>query len=178
MKNLTFLKQTMDRNIIRIVFRFINTVLMIFGIASIIGISCMRADDNSTQIANAYIDFWNSHDAKSASGLFVDSVVYDDQGLGIFCNGITELEAFANRYFQVASEDSHFELVASHICGDHGTIEWLMTFTTTENFWGPTPGKKIKVREVGVIQLVGDKIARCTDYYDVATMLRQSGGEL
>jgi steroid delta-isomerase-like uncharacterized protein len=178
MKNRTTLKQKMDRNMTRIVFRLIKAVVMIFGTASIIGFSCMRADDNSTRIANAYIDFWNSHDANSASGLFVDSVAYDDQGLGIFCNGITELEAFANRYFQVASEDSHFELVASHICGDHGTIEWIMTFTTTENFWGPTPGKKVKVRGVGVIQLVGDKIARCTDYYDVATMLRQSGGEL
>lgn len=160
-------------NMIRV--RIALLVAAVVGVAAIIGLSASRVDADPTQIATAWITFWNSRDANSAPTLFADNVVYEDVTLGVVNHGIDELKAFAQGYFDTAPPDAQFYLVASDINGGHGTIEWLWTFTTTATFFGPTPGKEVAVRGVSVIELHGNKIVRNTDYWDLATVLRQIG---
>ena len=150
---------------------FVATVV---GITSIVGTSS-RVNADPTQIASSWISFWNSRHASRAHTLFADNVVYEDVTLGVVNNGIAQLEAFAQDYFEAAPPDARFELLASDIRGGHGTIEWLWTFTTTATYFGPTPGKKVAVRGATVIELHGTTIVRDSDYWDMATVLREIG---
>jgi steroid delta-isomerase-like uncharacterized protein len=160
-------------NIIR--FRIALLVAVVVGIAAIIGLSGSRVHAQPHEIATDWINFWNSGNAKSAPTLFADNVVYEDLTLGAVNTGIAELEMFAQGYFEAAPPDARFTLLASDLRGGHGTIEWLWTFTTTATFFGPTPGKAVSVRGVSVIELHGNKIVRDTDYWDLATVLREIG---
>jgi hypothetical protein len=64
------------------------------------------------------------------------------------------------------------DLVNSDLKGDHGTIEWIFSGTDKGIY---KTGKKFSVRGVTVIDVQGTKISRNSDYYDLATMLRQLG---
>ena len=147
----------------------------VVGIAAIIGLPGSRVHAQGPDIATEWINFWNSRNANSAPTLFADNVVYEDVTLGVVNTGIAELETFAQGYFETAPPDARFTLLASDLRGGHGTIEWLWTFTTTATFFGPTPGKQVSVRGVSVIELQGNKIVRNSDYWDLATVLRQIG---
>ena len=39
----------------------------------------------------------------------------------------------------------------------------------------PAPGKRAEVRGASVFEFVGDKIRRCSDYWDMATFLKPLG---
>jgi steroid delta-isomerase-like uncharacterized protein len=156
-------------------FRITLLVAAVVGIAAIIGLSGSRVDADPKQIVAAWSTFWNSRDASSAPTLFTDDVVYEDVTFGVVNNGIAELEMFAQGYFDVAPPDARFDVVASDIKGGQGTIEWLWTFTTTDTWFGPTPGKEVAVRGVSVFHLHGNKIVRNSDYWDMATVLREIG---
>jgi steroid delta-isomerase-like uncharacterized protein len=134
-----------------------------------------RVNADPTQIAAAWISFWNSRDATRATTLFAHNVAFEDVTFGVVDNDIVQLETFAQSYFKGAPPDARFDLPASDLRGGHGTIEWLWTFTTTATFFGPTPGKKVAVRGASVIELDGTKIVRESDYWDQATVLRQIG---
>jgi steroid delta-isomerase-like uncharacterized protein len=155
-------------------FRIALLVTAVVAIAAIIGLSS-RVHAQPPEIGTEWINFWNSRNANSAPTLFADNVVYEDVTLGVVNTGIAELEAFAQGYFESAPPDARFTLLASDLRGGHGTIEWLWTFTTTATFFGPTPGKEVAVRGVSVIELQGNKIVRESDYWDLATVLRQIG---
>ena len=160
-------------NMIR--FRIALLVAVVVGIAASIGLSGSRIHAQGPDLATEWINFWNSFNANSAPTLFADNVVYEDVTFGVVNTGIAELEAFAQAYFAAAPPDAQFTLVGSDLRGGHGTIEWLWTFTTTDTFFGPTPGIKVSVRGVSVIELHGNKIVRDTDYWDMATVLREIG---
>jgi len=156
-------------------FRIALFVAAAVGIAVVIGSLASRVDADPTQIATAWIAFWNSRDASSAPTLFADNVVYEDVAPGVVNMGIDELQNFARGYFDTAPPDARFDLVASNIKGGQGSIEWLFTFTTTATFFGPTPGEKVAVRGATIIHLAGNKIVSNSDYWDIATVLREIG---
>jgi steroid delta-isomerase-like uncharacterized protein len=127
-------------------------------------------------LAEAWIAFWNSRDVSGAAALFTDDAVYEDlTQQGAVNHGLKEVEAFAQAFFQ-AAPDSTFTLVnaftESDEKGGHVTVEWL--WTATDTFIGKT-GKKLSVRGSTAMDLVGGKIARNSDYWDLATAYRQVG---
>jgi steroid delta-isomerase-like uncharacterized protein len=148
-----------------------------FTASILVLLTCVGSAHSTAQvppppIARAWIDFWNSRDANRAAVLFSDNVFYEDVPLGAVNHGVMELQRFAQGYFSAAPPDARFDLVASQIRGQHGYIEWVWT-VPTDTLFGT--GKKFSVRGATVIDLVGDKIGRNSDYWDLATVFRQIG---
>jgi steroid delta-isomerase-like uncharacterized protein len=134
------------------------------------------AQPASQPIADAWIAFWNSHGSSGAADLFTDDAFYEDlTGVGVSYHGPKEIQSFAQA-FATGSPDYKVELVSAVIEGDlkggHGLIEWIFSGTDVGLY---KTGKKYSMRGATVFDLEGGKIARNSDYWDLATLLRQVG---
>ena len=126
---------------------------------------------NKTDIAQAWINGWNSHDPEKLLAIFTPDVMYEDVPFGAVSHGSAELRKFAASEFE-GSPDLHVELGSSSIHGEQGSIEW--TFSGTDKGIFKT-GKKFSVRGVSIVTVKNGKISRNVDYYDVATLMKQLG---
>ena len=112
---------------------------------------------------------WSAHDLERLLLLFTADVVYEDVPMGAVNRGVTELRAFAEQIL-ARLPDITFELQSSFTDGSRGGAEWVMRGTRD-----PATGKRVEVRGVSVFEFDGDKVRRCSDYWDMATYLKQLG---
>ena len=145
-------------------------------VLTLLGAGESRSDDgdarsNETRIASRWIAAWNSHDVERVLDVFTEDVVYEDVAFGVVNHGAAELRAFAAANF-AAVPDFRVELVESSVKGGRGTIEWMLSGTDVGLF---KTGKRFSVRGVAVIELDGHRISRNSDFFDLATVLRQVG---
>ena len=119
--------------------------------------------------------FWSAHDMEHLLPLFTESVLYEDVTLGVANRGIAELRAFGERFFS-AFPDVTFELRSSFVNGTGGGAEWVMRGTHKGDLPGlPTTSKRMEIRGASIFEFSGNKIRRCSDYWDMATLLNQLG---
>lgn len=148
-----------------LVISFIVTALVIAGPFT----PAVRADD--TGLAQTWVDAWNSHDADAVAALFTHDAVFEEVPFGIVQHGPAQIRALAQFWFAVFP-DFRMESVNCTLRGDHATVEWTISATDV-GLYGT--GKQFSGRGVSVIDLHGNKIARQSEYYDAATMLREIG---
>ena len=118
---------------------------------------------------------WSEHDVDQLVALFTDDVVYEDVTLGAGNRGKQQLRAFVRGFF-VGFPDAVFELTTSFVAGDRGVGEWVVRATHRGDLLGlRATGKTINVRGATVVELADGKIRRNSDYWDMATALRQIG---
>src|SRR5262249_44088217 len=117
---------------------------------------------------------WSAHDVDALLPLFTEDVVYEDVTFGVVNRGRAELRAFAEGVFP-AFPDIRFELASRFVAGDRAGLEWGMTGTQATLPGQPTVNKPFKVRGATIMELRAGQIRRCTDYWDLATLLKQLG---
>src|SRR5438477_1519545 len=118
---------------------------------------------------------WTSHDLPAILSLFPDDVIYEDETMGVVNRSKGELKAFAEDFFKIFP-DVTFELKAHFAAANLGGAEWVMRGTQRGDMPGiPATGKHVEVRGASVLEFVNGKIKRCSDYWDMATLLRQLG---
>jgi len=119
---------------------------------------------------------WSSHDTEKVVALFTDDCVYEDVTFGVVNRGKAELRAFANNVF-ASAPDFKIEPTAEFAADAGGSMEWVMSGTHKGDFPGmPATGKPFSsVRGASVVEIHGDKLRRCSDYWDAATVMRQVG---
>ena len=122
-------------------------------------------------LARRWADAWNSHDANAVATLFTREAMYEDVPFGIVNRGPDQIQAFAEFFF-TAVPDLHVSLVNNSLNDGHGTIEWVFS-GTDHGIYGT--GRTFSVRGVTVLDVRGAKISRNSDYFDLATVLRQLG---
>jgi len=127
--------------------------------------------DGDAAIAEKLIAAWNSHSPDKMIPLFTADVFYEDVAFGEVSHGSAELRKFAASEFE-GVPDLELKLLRANVHGGHGTVEWMFSGTDKDVF---KTGKKFSVRGVSVIEVRDGKIARCLDFYDVATIMRQVG---
>jgi steroid delta-isomerase-like uncharacterized protein len=150
---------------------------MVLVVAALAGV--VEAGDRQDQdrggshgnLAQRWVDAWNSHDASAVAALFTNDAVFEDVAFGIVNHGPEEIRAFAQFFFTVVP-DLHVNLVKSSLTGGQGTIEWVFS-GTDQGVYGT--GKTFAVRGVTVLEARGARISRNSDYFDLATLLRQLG---
>jgi steroid delta-isomerase-like uncharacterized protein len=119
--------------------------------------------------------YWSAHDMEHLLPLFTENVVYEDVTMGVVNRSTTELRAFGEWFFSVFP-DVTFELQSSFADGTRGGAEWVMRGTHKGDLPGmPATGKGVEIRGASVIEFRGDKIRRCSDYWDMVTALKQLG---
>jgi len=130
--------------------------------------------DQKRAIEN-WVTHWSTHDVPRLLALFTDDVIYEDVTMGAVNRGPAQLRAFAEGFFS-GFPDVTFELQSSSSDGVGGSAEWIMRGTHRGDLPGmPATGKRVEVRGASIFEFSGDKIRRCSDYWDMVTFLRQLG---
>ena len=122
-------------------------------------------------VVQDWLDAWNSDDPDEFVAMFTENAVDEHVPFGTVSRGTEEIRAFYEQN-SAALPDFKFQVLRSSVKGSRATIEWLFTATDT-GFYGT--GKPFAVRGVSVLKLHGRKVARESDYWDHATILRQVG---
>ncbi len=90
-------------------------------------------------------------------------------------HGKAEIKAFLSAIFN-AFPDSKVELHSRFSSGTLAGAEWTWSGTQTGDLSGvPATNKYASVRGASVSELQGNKFRRWSDYWDMATFLRQVG---
>ncbi len=127
------------------------------------------------KIIQDWIEYWSSHNMDKLTSLFTDDCVYEDVTMGVVNHGKQELKAFGEGFFTVFS-DVKFNLQSSFVTSNWAGCEWIMVGTQSGEMPGlPNTGKSVNVRGASILQLQDGKITRCSDYWDMATLLKQLG---
>lgn len=130
-----------------------------------------HADHNAQEIGPRWCDAWNSHNVDQVLAVYTDDVFLEDVPFGLVAHGSAELAKLA-QFFFTAVPDLHLQCVNTAVNGCHGTIEWVFSGTDVGVF---KTGKPFSFRGVSVIDVRGGLIARNSDYYDAATIMRETG---
>jgi steroid delta-isomerase-like uncharacterized protein len=134
----------------------------------------IMADDQRRAI-EAWAQHWTAHDMQRLLQLFTDDLVYEDVTMGVVNRSAAELRQFGEGFFS-AFPDVTFELTSSCADGERGGAEWIMRGTHKGDMPGlPVTGKRIEVRGASAFEFRGGKMSRCSDYWDMATFLKQLG---
>ncbi len=131
---------------------------------------------DATRLIEAWAEAWSSPNGlERLASLLTDDCVYEDLGTGTVAHGKEELKAFFDAVFS-AVPDFKIELTSQFIAGNWAGAEWTWSGTQTGDFPGiPATNKYACVRAASVFELQGNKFKRCSDYWDMATYLRQAG---
>jgi steroid delta-isomerase-like uncharacterized protein len=138
----------------------------------------VSAEDRTMQerVLEDWGRYWSSHEMDRLLPLFTDDVVYEDVTLGVVNHGKDELRAFGEAFF-AGFPDTTFELTSRFATGTQGGIEWVMRGTHRGDMPGlpAATGKQVEVRGASILDFADGKIRRCSDYWDMATFLKQLG---
>jgi steroid delta-isomerase-like uncharacterized protein len=118
---------------------------------------------------------WSSSDVEKLLPLFTDNVDYEDVTLGAVNHGSNELRDFATATFG-GFADMKFELKSRLVAADgkSGAMEWVWRGRQTKDFPGlPATNKPFEVRGATVVEFTDGKISRNSDYWDLATYMKQ-----
>jgi steroid delta-isomerase-like uncharacterized protein len=122
-------------------------------------------------VAQKWIDGWNAPDPEALVAAFTPDGIYVDMAFGLTKKGSAELREL-HKFFHDSVGGLYLKLVASHVAGGHGTIEWLFGGTDVGLY---KTGKPFEVQGVSVIEVRGGRILRDLDYYDASTIMKQVG---
>jgi steroid delta-isomerase-like uncharacterized protein len=120
---------------------------------------------------------WSSSNVEKLLALFTDDVVYEDVTLGAVNHGRDALRDFATAVF-AAFDDLKFELKSRVVASDGkaGAMEWTWRGRQTKDLPGlPATDKHFEVRGATVVEFADGKISRDSDYWDLATYMKQVG---
>jgi steroid delta-isomerase-like uncharacterized protein len=137
----------------------------------------VSAEDSTTleRVIDDWARHWSSHDLDRLLPLFTDDVVFEDVAQGAVHRGKDGLRAFAERVF-AGFPDVALELTSRFATGNQGGGEWVMRGTNRGDSPGmPATGKRVELRGASIFEFASGKIRRYSDYWDMATFLKQLG---
>ena len=118
---------------------------------------------------------WSVHDIDKLLSLCADDCVYEDVTMGAVNRGKAELKQFARAVFG-AFPDFKMDLTSGFLAGNWAGAEWTMSGTHKGDLPGlPATGKTFSIRGASICELHDGKIKRNSDYWDMATFLKQIG---
>jgi steroid delta-isomerase-like uncharacterized protein len=150
--------------------RFLMMTAVALGLV-IAGSTAQSAPPAQISIAQKWIDGWNSPDPEKLVAAFTSDGVYQDVPFDLHKKGSTELREL-HKFFHETVGGLYVKLVAAHVSGGHGTIEWIFGGTDVGVF---KTGKPFAVPGVSVVDVRNGRISRNLDYYDAATIMKQVG---
>jgi len=129
------------------------------------------------RVLDQWATAWSSSDPDRLLPLFTDDVQYEDVTFGAVNKGKGALRDFATAVFG-SFADLKFESRSRFVATDGrwGSIEWVWRGRQIKDFPGlPAANKPFEVRGAAVVEFRDGKIARNSDYWDLATYLKQVG---
>jgi steroid delta-isomerase-like uncharacterized protein len=129
----------------------------------------------------ALIEEWaaasSDHEMERVAALFTEDCEYEDVAVGHISRSRQEIIDFGAVFF-TGFPDVVFKLTSAPVYNDHhAAVEWRMIGTHKGDMPGmpPANGGTCDVRGMSFMELRDGKIARCSDYWNMAELLRQLG---
>src|SRR5205807_4666549 len=97
-----------------------SRTIAVTGMCLVMLLMSLNAKAEESNVAEKWIEAWNSHDVERVLALFTPDVVYEDLPFGVRNHGSAELRAFAVGIF-TAVPDLRLDLLNSSLKGRHGT---------------------------------------------------------
>lgn len=120
-------------------------------------------------VFQAYVDAWNRHDSLALDTLLAPAGIHEDLAWGFRGEGPAAVRASMRDVIAV-SPDYHWEVTSSFTNGQRIAAEWTWTATYTgPSPRGPVTHLRITGRGAAVARIANGRIARLSDYYDVAS---------
>ena len=131
---------------------------------------------NIEQWVKGYDASWSSQNVDKILSYYADDCVYEDMAIGKINKGKEEIRSFVSNLF-TAVPDFKIETKSFFASNDQICIEAVISGTHEGNFPGfpPATGKSFAVKQAHIVRLRNDKAIRVTDYYDMASLMRQLG---
>ena len=120
---------------------------------------------------------WSSGNADNLMSLFTTDADYEDVTLSAVNHGPDALRKFATDAFE-AFPGSTFELKSRFVgaTGKWGAMEWVWRGRQTRDLPGlPATNAPFELRGSTVVEFRDGKISRNSDYWDLATFMKQVG---
>jgi steroid delta-isomerase-like uncharacterized protein len=122
-----------------------------------------------------WMQSWSAHDLDGVLRLLTPDAVFEDVTMGAVNRSAAEVRAFGEGFLS-GFPDVTFTATSRFANGTRGGSEWVMRGTHRGDLPEmPATGKQIEIRGVSMFEFAGDRIRRCSDYWDMATFLRQLG---
>jgi steroid delta-isomerase-like uncharacterized protein len=119
---------------------------------------------------------WASHDLDKMVAVYTDDCIYEDVALGKVMQGKEAIRAFFREFLTACPDDGSLMIKSPFASGNRMCMEFIMAGTIKGSFLGlPVTGKTISIRGVHICELRGDKVSRVSDYWDMASVMRQLG---
>lgn len=160
-----------------------HTLILALVVGLLTGCAVARGADPRTQTTvldralSEWTSAWSSGDAAKLMPLFSDDVYYEDVTFAAVMKDKRALRDFATTVFGSFS-DLSFEPKSRFVSADGtaGTIEWVWRGRQTKDLPGlPATNKPFEVRGSTVVEFRNGLISRNSDYWDLATYLKQVG---
>jgi len=137
--------------------------------------------EKARQLVTELYDAWSLHEPDRIDSIFTDDATYEDVAGGQVFRGKGEIKQLLRAAFAFAP-DFRVTLRSLVLRDDTAATEWELEGTQTGpasvgqvgDF--PATGRAFRLRGASVLALRQGRIAQVTDYYDMATFLRQLGG--
>ena len=143
----------------------------------------MRPSTSAQQVRHLVDELyaaWSLHEPDRLDVVFTDDAAYEDVAGGQVLRGKPEIKQLL-RSASTWAPDFRVTMTFLMITGDTGTTEWVIEGTQTGAVragpYGelPATGRSFRLRGASTLAFRGGRIAKITDYYDMATFLRQLG---
>jgi steroid delta-isomerase-like uncharacterized protein len=128
------------------------------------------------QLVDELYTAWSLHQPERIDAIFTDDGVYEDVAGGQIHRGKEEIKQLLRAAFSWAP-DFRVTMVSLIVGENAAATEWVSEGIQTGPLGElPASGNSFRVRGASTLAFRDGKIARVTDYYDMATFLRQLGG--
>ena len=146
-----------------------GTLLAAAGLAACSSRPQGTAAPDPKTVLQAYVDAWNRHDSLALDTLLAPAGIHEDLAWGFRGEGPAAVRAFMRDVIAV-SPDYHWQVTSSITNGQSIAAEWTWTATYTgPSPRGPVTNLPITGRGAAVARIANGRIARLSDYYDVAS---------
>ena len=120
-------------------------------------------------------DAWSLHQPERIDEIFTDDGIYEDVAGGQIARGKEAIKALLHAAYAWAP-DFRVTMKSLVVEDDSAATEWISEGIQTGPIGDlPASGNSFRLRGASILTFRGGKIASVTDYYDMATFLRQLG---
>jgi steroid delta-isomerase-like uncharacterized protein len=141
--------------------------------------SFSTSPEQARKLVNEMYAAWFHHEPERVDSIFTDDAVHEDVAGQHICHGKAEIKQLIRDAFTFSS-DFRSTMMSLAIAGDTAAAEWMIEGSQTGPIVTPTgeiapSGHRFRVRGASVLLFREGRIARVTDYYDMATFLKHLG---
>jgi len=139
-------------------------------------VTTSTSPDQIRRLVHELYTAWSLHQPERIDLIFTDDAVYEDVAGGQIVRGKEAIKQLLRAAYAWAP-DFRVAMKSLIVADNTAATEWVSEGIQTGPIGElPASGNSFQLRGASILNFQNGKIAKVTDYYDMATFLRQLGG--